>query len=502
MMTVIIAIACLLLCWVCSASAKTPRLVFTKQSPIQPCTSYTIKKGDHLYAIIRDQGFPEKDIPKILDAIRRLNPTLDPLAPIHPGQTIRLPIGPKPPREKNLNPPKNQNRDGSIQKGAGSPGSPTSYTLKRGDTLLGVMRQKTQMDLQEIMGSYMQGFLALNPKITNMNLVYPGQSVILPCPSHPEQPSLHHPRPSTQDIFPSLLPSSELTDLSPEQAKAFVGECLKIMGFVFAPGKETFFPLPDSEWVRIDTTTTPLIETPWGARLLLVPAPTKKNLLGDLSKIGLTTCIVPTTWNPFAIMQSLAKKFPDKLAVFPDTVAVNKKIGRIHTVVHVDISVHALWSRPDTIFCFQAMDKNQQPFPALLSSLLLQGNIRLVQWQRTTNKHLVRIDHPQIKKKDIYIPTLSEDDLDTLITVRWGQTFTVPGLPSAPKTIPRPTQITLHWTAGQARIHLATDVLQLDTEDRALILLDQEMKDPYLVALLELKGISCHALVPAQSRTD
>jgi len=201
-------------------------------------------------------------------------------------------------------------------------------------------------------------------------------------------------------------------------------------------------------------------------------------------------------------MQSLARTFPDKLDVFPDTLFVNKKIGRIRAHIQVDISVRALWSQPDTIFCFHVMDRGQPPFPAMLSSLLAQGNIRLVQWQRATDKRLVRIDHPRIRKKDLFIPTLSAKQWDTLITVRWGQIFPLPGLAPAPEPMPRPTEITLHWTAGKARVTIVTNVLQLDGEDRAVILLDHEMKDPYLVALLELKGISCHALTPAQTTTN
>jgi|GEM_PF-4157846 len=482
--------------------AAPPRLVFTKESPGKQFTSYTVEKGDHLYAIIRNQGFAEKNIPEIMEGIHKLNPELDPSAPIYPGQIIRLPLGPKAGQKATSSPRKQQGPTGKAATAVPAPFLPTTYTFKRGDTLIGVLQQKTRMDPREIMGSYMQKVLAANPEISNIDLVHPGQSVTIPRPARFKQPAPDSPKSVTPDKpFFISPPPPGLTGLSTDQARAYIRECLEIMGFVFTQGKETFFPLSDKEWLRIDTTATPLIESPWGTSLVLVSPATKNVPTNDLSRAGITLCTVPSTWNPLLVMQSLAEKFPDKLAVVPASSEITQKIGRMHTRVQVDITVHALWSQPKRFFCFHVLDTNQAPFSAMLSALLVQGDIHLVQFQRTRNRHLVRIDHPQIRKEDIYIPTISHSKLHTLTAHQWGQPFPVPGLAKAPEIMPRKAEITLYWTAGRARIALVAHALQLDGEDHAVVLLDHEMKDPYLVALLELKGVSCHALIPAQAPT-
>jgi hypothetical protein len=495
-----VVIGCLFFCLVCQASAQPPRLVFTKQVQKGGYMTYTVKKGDHLYAIIRDQGFLEQDIPEILKVIRTLNPNLDPSAPIHPGQSIRLPSGPKTlQREGFASDQRAQPAKPALTPSA-PPHAPEAYTLKRGDTLLGIMRQKTRMDLQGIMGSYMRNFLALNPTITDINRVYPGQRVLLPRPSRTGKSFLHPPR--VRDGRPAVRSSPELPGISPDRARTFVRECLEIMGFTVVRGDETFFPLPGKAWLRVDTTVNILVTTPWGGHLLLVPSGTGHAPGGDLAEAGISVCAIPVSWNPVQVMQALTRSFPDKMTLSPNTIFLEKTIGQVHASLSVGLCVHAGWSQPETTHCFHVLDQKQQPFPAVLTSLLLKGDIRLAQWQRDTTGRLARIDHPHIREKDIYVPTISPDKQDTLVTHRWGQTFDLAGLPPVPETRPRPMEITLDWTAGTARILLTARVLQLDNEETRVILLDPKMKDPYLVALLGLKGIAVHALESEQEPTD
>ena len=478
------------------ASAGTPRLVFTKASPIKGYMVYTVKKGDCLYTIIRNQGFPQENIPEVLAAIRKLNPSIDPSAPIHPGQSIRLPLGPATTRTTMAASGNQHHESGPAPPDAATSAWPTTYTFKRGDTLLGVLRRKTGMGFREIMGSYIRRFLTLNRDITDINLVHPGQRVTIPQPIHSTKNPLVTAGLTVQAGVPSSLAPSELAQLSPEQGKAYTRLFLEAMGFVFVRGKQTFYPLPGKGWLRIDTRTTPMAETPWGTPFVLVPPSTRQSLTNDLAGAGIITCPVPTTWNPFLVLESMARRFPGKLSVIPDTMPVTKKVGRLHITVHADLTVLALWAGSDRIFCFNVLESGEQPFPAVLSSLLDRGGIRLMQWRQNTNKRSDFIDHPRVREHDIYIPTISREKLHTMTTNRWGHTYPLPGFPSNSESLPRPTGITLHWQAGNAGITLKTHVLGVNAEDRTVILLDQEMKDPYLVALLGLKGIPCHALEP------
>ena len=107
-------------------------------SPSSPAGSVTVRSGDTLWGIARDNGVSLGSLIAANPQIR--NPDL-----IHPGQAVNLPGG-----------------------GAADGGQ---VTVRSGDTLWGIARDS---------GVSLGSLIAANPQIRNPDLIYPGQTVHLP----------------------------------------------------------------------------------------------------------------------------------------------------------------------------------------------------------------------------------------------------------------------------------------------------------------------------------
>ncbi len=101
--------------------------------------SYTVQRGDTLREIANRYG-------TTVNAILAYNPQITNPNLIYPGQVLAVPVG----------------NTGGIP----NTGSTVTYTVQRGDTL---------REIANLYGTTVNSILALNPQITNANLIYPGQ---------------------------------------------------------------------------------------------------------------------------------------------------------------------------------------------------------------------------------------------------------------------------------------------------------------------------------------
>lgn len=104
-----------------------------------PPSFYIVQPGDTLYLIARRFGIT-------LDQLLAANPQITDSNRIFPGQRINIPTGPP-------------------------PSGTTFYVVQRGDTLFGIAQR---------FGTTISVLLSLNPGITNPNLIFPGQRILVP----------------------------------------------------------------------------------------------------------------------------------------------------------------------------------------------------------------------------------------------------------------------------------------------------------------------------------
>ena len=471
------------------SQAQTPRLLFSKKIKTQTTKTYRVQKGDYLYSIIRAQGYPEKLIPTILRQTRALNPSLGPKASIHPGQIIRLYT---PPQDVNTPHGSPETTKTHIQETPTEKKLGERYTFRPGDTLFNVLRKKTGLDTQQIIRQYLPTFIGHNPAIKNINQISRGQTVVLP--AYPTtKTTTPRPRPFLRTDT-SATHSPKHDRLTPAQGKHYTRTFLEAMGFSFTRGKQAFFPRPHAGWLRINLKKTPIAQTPWGASVLLVPKTTLEIPTNNSEQAGLFPCLVPEDWNPHNVIHAIARKFPKKMSLQPYNAPLERRMGNMHVTLKTDVMVNAAWTGTHTTYCLQVIPKNESPYPVLVSSLLQAHDITLMQWLADSNKQLIPVKQQLVQAADIYTPTVSRDSLAMLTTNRNGAPIALPELPPIPESTPQQTSINLHWERGKGHISLSTELMGLKTEDQLVILLDQKIKAPYLVALLGMQGQDCYVL--------
>ena len=166
----------------------TAHLFFQKTAVLKEnVDTYFVKNDDWIFNIIRKKfGGSEKEILKILRVVKRLNPEIENLDRVYPGQKLLLPrkdvyIT----REEDtiikkteaLNDSSNvKNKGMSVW---GKKEALSKYTVKKGDCVSYIIQDRLGVSS---VGIYrmLHDVKTLNPNIEDLNMIYPGQKLLLP----------------------------------------------------------------------------------------------------------------------------------------------------------------------------------------------------------------------------------------------------------------------------------------------------------------------------------
>jgi hypothetical protein len=139
----------------------------------------TIQKGDWIWKILRKEGLLKSRNPaELLSLLKKLNKSFQNLDLIMPGEKIIIPlkIAPiegtlalKSPSKKEITPISDL-KDVDFE----------NYTVKPDDSLLKVVRGRYNVPPDELYGKYLELAKKLNPSISDLNTLYPGQIIRLP----------------------------------------------------------------------------------------------------------------------------------------------------------------------------------------------------------------------------------------------------------------------------------------------------------------------------------
>ncbi|MBS4024123.1 MAG: LysM peptidoglycan-binding domain-containing protein [Clostridia bacterium] len=136
----------------------TPPVPTPPPTPPPGVRQYVVQPGDTLFLIARRFG---TTVPAILAA----NPQITDPNVIFPGQIINIPVAvpPTPPPTTPTPPP--------TPTPMPTPPPPGRYVVQPGDTLFLIARR---------FGTTVAAILAVNPQITDPNLIFPGQIITIP----------------------------------------------------------------------------------------------------------------------------------------------------------------------------------------------------------------------------------------------------------------------------------------------------------------------------------
>lgn len=386
------------------------------------CDPYIVQKNDWVIKLFQRRGqIAEQDFPEFLRIFQRLNPHVNDVDKILPGQDILIPL-------KKL---EHETLPGQssgvvtipfvsisklpdfIQKDS------AEYTVKPGDYISSIISTGYGRYGSK---SYREGvelFKLINPELTDINRIYPGQTIHVPNPGLQDKPwyaklfnkdgqintkmdinSLISPRdkPKT-DVLTGKTPVaasglSSAQPVSPEKKQLSTGateqvpvrqtvsslsEAATALGAKLLSKGTYYFPRPGQKDFKLDLTRYPVIQLSDGSRVLFcenddLPLSDKKALM--------------SFWKDLRIMRlPLQSTFEQVLdAIFRSDDRYELK-NRLHLEDHgVAIDIKAKWiirSKPSdmegntSVTCIFYKNETDFPLPVSLASYLSQSGVMI-----------------------------------------------------------------------------------------------------------------------------
>ena len=273
-----IAMIIVALCWSTSVWGAGPYKVYTVHSHGNQdvlCDSYTVQKNEHVWQILRRKGrIAERDFPKFAAILKDLNPHIKDIDRIYPGQQILVPL-------KQMGVSK-QASDGSTRY-VTIPMIPDvlykTQHVRQDDSVSKIVMAHLGLPWRQIPKDYFRTFKQLNPDITNLALVYPGQTIRVPDLTAKE-PSKTEPgdadarkrlqarlTPEKPPIPPSVETQRSRRDVA--LLNKIMSESVSQLGGQVLASGQCYFPQKGKDDLRLDLAAFPVIELEDGRHLLL-----------------------------------------------------------------------------------------------------------------------------------------------------------------------------------------------------------------------------------------
>ncbi|MDY6839211.1 MAG: LysM domain-containing protein [Thermodesulfobacteriota bacterium] len=270
----VVPIVILALSWSPPARGSTAYKIYTLhtyEGQDVLCDLYTVQKDDHIWQILRQKGLiAERDFPRFVNILKGLNPHVENVDKIYPGQELLIPL-------KQMEPPKEPPQEG--QRYVTIPMIPDvlykDRKVRSGDSVSRILMTHLKMGWREIRKDYLRTFRRLNPAIKDMALIYPGQTLRIPelVAEGASEPPIAAPPPSTKSPAgaTTLSPSAERPPSQEEIGRLHhvISETVRHLGGKFLASGHCYFPVKGEKDLRLDLETFPVIETQDGRHIIL-----------------------------------------------------------------------------------------------------------------------------------------------------------------------------------------------------------------------------------------
>jgi hypothetical protein len=229
---------------------------------------YTVQKGEWVWQVLREKGLLQRySVTELLSVLRSLNKSLGNLNLVHPGDKIIIPLKIVPvagqPRPAAADTPAKASladlKDVNLE----------DYTVAPGDSLTRVIAGRYDLPAGYLYNEYLDMVKRLNPSITDLNLIYPGQRIRLP---------IFSPKVVRKPIAPAKPKDAEpvkAAEADEEKAAAAnsVAYHLKVifseMGEEWVQTGEHFIPLPSGGQIDLKAASFPILNLQDGLRVIV-----------------------------------------------------------------------------------------------------------------------------------------------------------------------------------------------------------------------------------------
>jgi len=260
------------------------------------CDPYVVKKDDWVFKLFRQKGeISNTDFPEFLRIFKRLNPHINDIDRIRPGQHIVIPL-------------KKVDQDELPEQSSGVVTIPyltnvalpedatknsTEYRVKKGDCVSILISQKYG---NYGTPSYQEGeklFRLMNPQIENLNLIYAGQIVRLPDQKNQNQAQSQPPldTEATQKIperdrldssvkFDEKIPFTSSVNNQQEPSDSPLSKVASVLDAKLFNKGNYYLPRHGQEDYKVDLSQTPFIKLEDGKRVFFTSG--DENQISDI----------------------------------------------------------------------------------------------------------------------------------------------------------------------------------------------------------------------------
>jgi hypothetical protein len=460
---------------------------------------YKVRKGEYVYSILRDLGLEEERLPKALQEVKDLNPQIQDLGQIQPGQEIILPQRFKPEQAQKLT-----SKAGLASNHEREEIPTRTYQVQKGEHLVQILRQELKLPDERIFDEYLNLVLELNPDLGNPDLLQAGDRIQLPLLKQQTQagPGLadeqpHLKGPQEKPAKPVEAKAEDPPKLSPQRnpQRQTLLSLLRLLDFRFAPGQEMFLPLPNGDWLQLNLEQVALARTPWNFSMLFVPE-SKSSLLQKqgLQELGFRLCPVGD-WALHQVLQQLQEATQRRLILWPRNKSLILSAEQRVLELQADLILVQLLGDKRQYHLLYTEQKKSPGIPELLLSYLQSQDIYYYRLDPESENRFARIDPP--KTQNISLPRLRdlEPFAQALSRSKPSQEKSwqhLKGLLQDQASLQK-KRVQLSWSSSTGPgISLTLRLLQIKTEDNSLLLLHPEQENPYLLALLRQAGYNCY----------
>ncbi|MBC8440523.1 MAG: hypothetical protein H8D87_12685 [Deltaproteobacteria bacterium] len=240
------------------------------------CEPYIIKKNDWLYKIFKKKGeLSKKSFSNFLILFKEINPKISNIDAIKPGIRILIPLNKIGKGEYDQRTP--GNIDVPVIEFSTMPEDLNlapfikKHKIKKGETVSGMMDRAFLKKGGGISKEGLKALQLVNPNIKNIHIIYEGADIYLPHPSIKSQPWFK--------LLVSGKAIQNQTEIKEQDEKQLKLEAYKLIqlkkyssligGTLLSRGK-MYFPGKNNSSQVIDLSSTPIIDTKDGSKILIL----------------------------------------------------------------------------------------------------------------------------------------------------------------------------------------------------------------------------------------
>lgn len=464
--------------------------------------AYVVQAGDTLVEILQDQGVPANLIfSKYMDLFLELNPSVPDTNTLRAGQEIILPVvkgGTAPataPAE--TPPPQEPVQAEETPEPAPEPDKPVTIVAVpvSPGTRVEAAANQTGTPRQGLPGAASSA--AVGPAVPQ------AAPAPAPAPSPLPEPRPQEPaQPEAADTDASAANATGPTESrTPQTGLPFVKTVLKEMRFAFMPGDESMFPLPGSGWLHVKLFETPLVEAPWGDKILFCPVPKSADWVANANKLGMKVCTVSPRWSLQEVLEKVAQTFPRHFRLWSaerDLVLTRSGVGL--TLQSPQMAIVDMGGRKTVNMVWARQTPGESPLPQGLHEVLDEAQVNVIELD--AYNELSRL--PARPRDSIYVPVATNMDLIRAINPADPEAYFGQNLPAdlsallqllRSKDNLQQGMAGASWSNGPGtRIGIQVPAWNVSGGASRVILLDRRFADPYLVSVLSREGYTCFVL--------